>query len=78
MTIPSVPLEISIDANELTLDDLEVFEPGSFSVKVFKRFMAAHSNWTAEQVGGLKVSEMGAVADKLRDALQGAAVPKAS
>jgi hypothetical protein len=76
--VPTEALKLSLDTDELTLDELELFEAGSFTVKGFKAFMAAHSNWTAAQVGALKVGEMKAVAVQIAAALQEAAVPKAN
>ena len=79
MTIPTEPIHLhDLDTDSLTLDDLELFEAGGFTVKGFKQFIAVHSNWTAAQVGHLKVGEMKAVMVDIAAALEAAAVPKAS
>ena len=62
----------------MTLDDIELFEPGSFSVKGFKAFMGRHSNWTAKEVGALTVSELKIVSEQIGAKLKESAVPKAT
>lgn len=79
MTIPTDPIKLrDLDTDSLTLDDLELFEAGGFSVRGFKKFMTTHSNWTAAQVGALKVGEMKEVLTAVAAALEAAAVPKVS
>lgn len=75
MAIPTEPLKLSVDVDALTMDDLELFE--DFKVGRLKTFMAAHSNWTAAQIGALTVAEMrNTVAPAIAAALKGAAIPK--
>jgi hypothetical protein len=78
MAIPDEALKLSVDIDELTLDEVELFEPKGFTVGRFKAFMAKYSNWTAAQVGQLKVGEMRQVAEQIRAGIEAAAVPKAS
>ena len=78
MATPTTPLALTLDVDELTLNDIELFEPGGFSVKRYKAFMVAHSNWTAAEVGALTLAEMKAVGLKIGEALASAALPKAS
>ena len=75
MTIPAETLQLSVDSESMTLNDLELFE-GGFTAKGFKAFMAAHSNWTAAQVGLITVAEMRQVVAQIVEALKISAVPK--
>lgn len=77
MAIPSDALNLTLDPDALTLDDLELFE--DFKVKKLKAFMAKYSNWTAAQIGALTIAELrDTVAPALADAIRSAAVPKAN
>ena len=78
MAIPSKPLELTLDANSLTLDDLALFEPGNFSVSGFKAFMARVSNWSAAEVGALTIAELKSVMEQVGAKLRDAALPKAT
>lgn len=78
MTIPTEKLVLNIDPDQMTLDDVELFyEPSKFKPSSFKAFMAAHSNWTAEQTGKLTLAELKDVAAQIGEAIQDASVPKA-
>lgn len=77
--IPDKALDLNLPpAEKMTLNDLELFEPGGFSVKGFKAFIARYSNWTAADVGGLEVGELEDAFAKIQEAIQGSAVPKVS
>ena len=77
MAIPDQPLRLSVDADALTLNDLELFE--NFSVKGLKAFMAAHSNYTPAQIGALTVRELReVVGPAIGAALRESAIPKAN
>jgi len=76
MAIPAEELKIVVNPDEMTLDDLELFEDGGFKVGLFKTFMARHSNWTAKQVGALTVSELKQVAEQIAGQVKDASVPK--
>ena len=77
MAIPSKPLELkNFDVDELTDDDVALFEKDGFSAKGFKEFMARYSNWTAAEVGGLKLKELKVVAEQIGETIKGAAIPK--
>jgi hypothetical protein len=77
MAIPAEPLKLSVEPEQMTLNDLELFE-GGFTVKGFKAFMAGHSNWSAAQVGLITVAEMKQVTEQIREALKDSALPKAT
>lgn len=78
MTIPTRALELTLDPKTLTLDDLELFEPGGFTVRGLKAFMVRYSNWTAAEVGQLTVGEFEQVATAIAEKLKAGTVPKAS
>ena len=79
MALPKDELKLTLpdDKEDFLLDDIEVFD-GGFSVAGFKRFMARYSNWTAKDVGLMKVKEMKGVADTIGGAIRDAGVPKAT
>jgi hypothetical protein len=77
--IPDQPLDINLPATDKwTLNDLELFERGGFTVKGFKAFMGRYSNWTADEVGLMEVGEMQEVFERIADGIQEHAVPKAN
>ena len=78
MTIPSKPLEVNLDTSELTLGELMIFEPGSFTISGFVQFVGNHTNWTDEDIKAVTVNEMKDVTEQLRAALQSVSVPLAS
>lgn len=77
MTIPDKPLTVKVEANDLTLDEVCLFQPGGFEIIAFRTFLRERTNWTHAEVGALKVGELQEVAEHLRDALRSTAVPKA-
>jgi hypothetical protein len=77
--IPDKPLALALPAaEELTLDDLQLFEADGFTVRGFKAFISRYSNWTAADVGKLSLKEVKEVTLQLKDALNDSAVPKAT
>lgn len=76
MAIPEKPLALTLNVDELTLDDVALFEKDGFSAAGFKAFMARYSNWTPAEVGGLKLRELKDVAEKIGEQLRVTAVPK--
>lgn len=77
MAIPDRPLVVSLDPDEMTVNDLCLFEPGGFTVTAFRAFLVAHTNWTDAEIGNLKVKELKDVAEQLKQKLN-AAVPLGS
>lgn len=77
MAIPDAPLKFKLDPEQLTVDDMILFEPDGFTVSGFKAFMARYSNWTKPQIGQLTVVELRQVSDQLASALEAALDPKA-
>lgn len=79
MTIPNEALVLSIDADRMTLNEMEMLlEPDHFRVSIFKAFMVAHSNWTADEIGGLTLGELKDVSVQIGRALTETALPKES
>ena len=78
MAIPDKPLEVTIDPDELTLDEVALFEPSGFTVTGFMQFLAEHTNWTREEIGKIKVREMKEVADQLGEKIKAESVPLVS
>ena len=76
MALPEHALVLDLNADVLTLDDLELFEEGGFSVRAFKAFMLRHSNWSKAEVGAITIAELKDVAAQIGEQLKGAAVPK--
>lgn len=70
-------VEITIDPDELTLDDLELFEPGGFSVARLRRFLARVTTLTRDEIGQLRLRDLRAIAEQIGAALQ-SVVPKAT
>lgn len=78
MAIPALALKFKLDPEQLTVDDMILFEPDGFTVSGFKAFMARYSNWTKPQIGQLTVIELRQVSDQLAAALETALDPKAT
>ena len=77
MTIPTEPLEVNLNPDEMTLDDLCLFEPDGFTANGFRDFLTRHTNWTRKQAGAITVAELKDVAEQLAAKLKEAAVPLA-
>ena len=75
MPIPDRPLEFTFDPNEMTLDELCLFEPDGFSAVSFRQFLRDHTNWTKAEIGALKVAELKDVAEQIAAKLKESAVP---
>lgn len=70
-------VEITIDPDELTLDDLELFEPGGFSVARLRRFLGRVTTLSRDEIGQLRLRDLRAIAEQIGAALQNV-VPKAT
>jgi hypothetical protein len=78
MAIPDRPLEVTLDVDELTLDELALFEPTGFSIVGFRAFMAEHTNWTLAEIGKIKVKEFKDIQTQLAEKFKEASVPLAN
>ena len=75
MTLPDKPLEVTLDVNELTVDEMVLFDPGGFTMLGFKHFLSNHTNWTEEEVGKITLKELMDISDELGKKIQEVAVP---
>lgn len=87
MAIPQKPLELNLDPDALTLDDIELLHWDTAPTDVremiqfghlFRQFLIAHTNWSEREVGALTASEIGEVSAQVRKGMGQSAVPLAS
>lgn len=82
MAIPDTPLELSLDPDELTLDDVVLFDPEPAepitTLIAFRSFLIRHSNWSRTDVGSITLTELEQVMEQTRVAVEGTAVPLAN
>lgn len=78
MAIPDKPLELSIDADNITVGELELFEGENFKVSGLRAFLVNHSNWTDGDIKGLSLKELRQVVEQVGEAMKTAAVPLGS
>ena len=76
MSLPVEALTIKIDPDQLTVDDMILFEAGGFKFSSFKSFLASHSNWSSEQIGALTMSEAKEVVKEIATQIAQGAIPK--
>lgn len=76
MALPNEKLILNLNTDELTIDDMILFEEGGFKASLFKEFLSRHSNWTAKQVGAITVKEMRDVSQQIADTVKEASLPK--
>lgn len=83
------PLELDLNPDEMTVGDvrmakgdmrLDASEPGAVATLVvaLAGFMRRHTNWTEQDVNGLKLTELVEVAERVRSQERAASVPLAS
>lgn len=78
MAIPEKPLELDVDANNLTLDEMALMSKKGFDWYDFRQFLIDHAvNWTAEEIGKVVVGELETVAEQVQKAAEKVAVPLA-
>ena len=74
--IPEALLTISMETDDLTLDDVALFDTeDGFSVFKFRKFLLRYGSWSKEQVGKIKIKELEQVAVLLSEAMKNTAVP---
>ena len=79
MALPKSELVLkAINPDELTLDELCLFEPSGFTATGFRAFLIARTNWTRAEVGRLTMRDLKAIAEKLAEKINEAAVPNAN
>ena len=77
MALPTTPLKVNFDHNEVTLDELCLFEPDGFSTVGFRAFLIAHTSWTRKEIGAVKVTELKDLAEQLAEKFKEISVPLA-
>ena len=77
-SLPDRPMEIDFDPEELTLDEVILFEPDGYTTRGFRQFLIDHTNWTRQEIGKIKVRDLKEVAEQLVARLGEKAVPNAS
>lgn len=75
VTEANKPLELAIDADTITLDELCLFEEDGFTVTAFRQFLRDRSNWTKEEIGKLTKADLEEVMTTARAAAQETAIP---
>lgn len=79
MAIPAKPLKLSFDADQLTLDEMAMFEPDTgIKASVFKQFLTKYGNWNKREIAGLVRADVVAVWAECIKQLAEATNPKAS
>lgn len=79
MAIPDRPLELNINVNELTLDEMVLFSEKGFNWFDFRQFLIDHViNWTHDEIGAVTIGELQKVAEQIREAVEQNAVPLAN
>lgn len=76
MAIPTEPLTLTFDPDELSLGELKILN--TYSVDLFREFVTKYGNWTAEQVDALKRREWRALQSEFYEKLLDVFVPKVS
>lgn len=69
------PLEVNFDPDEMTLDELCLFDGEGFTATGFRAFLVNHTNWTKQEIGKLTVKELKDVTAQLGAKLQAQSVP---
>lgn len=79
MAIPEKPLELNVDPDDLTLDEMALFSKKGFDWYDFRQFLIDHSvNWTPEEIGKIKIGELEVVGEQVSQAATKVAVPLAN
>lgn len=77
--IPDKPLSLTFDLDELTIDELALFESESpFRPSVFKAFLKRYGNWSAAELGRIQRKDIAAIYLQCIRQLNEALVPKAT
>ena len=74
--IPDKLLELTISTEKMTLGEISIFDPDSFSIFSFVKFLRKYSNWSKAEIDGVVLSEMEELSKKVSDAMKELSVPK--
>lgn len=75
MAIPEKDLSLKYETTKLTIDEACLFEPGGWSLVIFRQFLRKYSNWTSEEIGNLEIGELESIADQIKEAVLRVSVP---
>lgn len=79
MAIPDKPLSLTFDIDELTIDELTLFESDApFKPSVFKAFLKRYGNWSAAELARIQRKDIAGLYLQCVQKLNEALVPKAS
>ena len=74
--IPAEPLKLTLSPDEMTLDDIAIFDSEGFSIPKFRKFLLSYGSWDDKQIGAIKLKELREVAEQVGNALKNLSVPK--
>ena len=79
MALPQTPLKFSDDfqPDDLTLDEVCLFDPRGFSSITFREFLLTHTQWTPKEIGTINRREIREVYDSALKALGELMIPPA-
>ena len=76
--IPAETLKLTLDTDNLTLDEAVLFDPEGFSLIGFKNFLVKYGSWSKKEVGNITLGELKDVAQQVGESLKDLSVPKGS
>ena len=82
MALPTAPLIVTLDLGKMTLAEGRVFNAAAFPnffywVDAFAKFLAKHSNWTAEEIDLIEYGELEEVSRQFGEKFKELASPLA-
>lgn len=79
MALPKTPLKFNDDfqPDELTLDEICLFDSRGYSAYTFREFLIARTQWTRKEIGAIKRGEIAEAYDLALKALGELMVPPA-
>lgn len=79
MAIPETPLVLKFDIDELTIDELTIFESETpFKPSMFKAFLKRYGNWSAAELARIQRKDIAALYLQCIQKLNEALIPKAT
>ena len=64
------PLKVMVNVQDMTLDELCLFDSEGFTPFAFRSFLINHTNWSKAEIGLVKVGELEDVAKQLADGMK--------
>lgn len=69
------PLDVNLNPDEITLDEMCLFDGEGFTASGFRAFLINHTNWTKAEIGKLTVKDLKEVVTQMGAKLQAQSVP---